>query len=84
MTSKDSGAPQQRRRRPDESTRWQSLIPKRPTQPVTSLLLGQRNNTFGNIAIVELMVFATGVTDTQMATLYAYARAQYPALFPAA
>ncbi|CDZ87403.1 hypothetical protein QM787_20770 [Rhodococcus ruber] len=51
---------------------------------MTSLLLGQRNNTFGNIAIVELMVFATGVTDTQMATLYAYARAQYPALFPAA
>ncbi|AUM16455.1 MULTISPECIES: GDSL-type esterase/lipase family protein [Rhodococcus] len=50
---------------------------------VTSLLLGQRNNSFGNIEIVEVMVFPTGLTDAQMATLYTYAKSQYPALFPA-
>lgn len=48
-----------------------------------SFILGQRSNSFGKVEVIEVLLYPAGLTDAQMASLFTYAKAQYPALFPA-
>ncbi|MGJ5667816.1 hypothetical protein QLG13_08100 [Rhodococcus aetherivorans] len=52
-------------------------------ETATSFHLGRRNTSYGNVEIAEVILYPFGLTDVQMDAVYAAARTNHPALFPA-